>query len=378
MDLKSEADRVPEFDGLRAILAWTVVVAHIIVFSGWFGLVVNGNSLLLDLAACAVDTFILLSGFAITRLRLARREPLPRYFARRACRILPAYWAALIVTALLLPTLEANLRHLPHNASIEPFLLICQLGHSRFWPDLGVHIFLLQGLVPNAWLPAVAFTLLPVAWSLSLEEQFYAVAPWALKWMSASRFIFATILIVSGILTLLSEPIARVFSYGFLPAKIGFFVVGGLTHFAIGRPISLSRVLLWVALPCASLAILLRFGSRFALETWLPATTWFAVAFVAALGQPALLQRILNARPLQLLGRISYSTYLFHTAVIAIVQFVLWKVTPAMTRTNLLIETAVLAVPATFALSYVCWRWIEQPFQRLGRGQPLFAKRPFR
>src|SRR3954466_4262224 len=97
----SSSGRIPQLEGLRAVLAWTVVVAHIFICSGFFGPKIGGASLLSQVADAAVDLFLLLSGFAITRLILVERDPLPVYALRRACRIVPAYWVALSAAILL-------------------------------------------------------------------------------------------------------------------------------------------------------------------------------------------------------------------------------------------------------------------------------------
>lgn len=363
----ADSRRIPELEGLRAVLAWTVVFVHIAICAGCLGPSIGGRNVLFELAESAVDAFMLLSGFAITRLRLVAREPLARYFTRRACRILPAYWAALAVSVLLLPTLIANLDHLPHTALVTPLVTLTKVGATRFWPDLITHIFLVHGLVPQALLPFVPFTLLGVAWTLSLEEQFYAAAPFAIRLAVKSRVGRCTLFAMTAIAAWYYAPIVRVFSNAFLPANALFFVAGSLSHFALCDNGSRNRVLKFIALPCAATILLRAIGARTALESWLPALTWAALVSAISLDQLPRLRMVLNTRLMQTLGRISYSTYLFHMAVITVVQCLIWRAWPAVGRRTLLVTTCAFSTVGTALISYLSWRWIERPLQRLGR-----------
>lgn len=367
--------RIPELDGLRALLAWTVVLVHTLIFSGWFGFVTNSRNLLFEIAEAAVDLFILLSGFAITRLRIETREPLVHYFRRRTCRILPAYWVALAISTTLLPVTLRNLRQLPFSADIEPFITVCQVGLSRFWPDLITHVFLVHGLVPATRWPFIPFTLLGVAWSLSLEEQFYAVAPFAVRWARKSRVVLATIICTTAVAALANRQIIAAFSSGFLPAKLSFFLTGSLSYFALKTRSAYRAVIGLILVPCALLGLLLSIGSPALFEPWLAATVWAVLLVAIRTHSAQILRRFLNSAPLQKLGRVSYSTYLFHGAVLTCVQWAVWRLVAPTARVQLLIATATLSIPATYGISLLAWRWIEKPFQRLGRGEPLLVER---
>ena len=108
--------------------------------------------------------------------------------------------------------------------TISPgYIQICTIGADRLWLDAPLHFLFLHGLVPVSLLPGIPYTLLGVAWSLSLEFQFYAVAPaiFALcrRWLAA----LVTLLVGVVIATLCAGKIITVFSSAFLPAKAAFF-----------------------------------------------------------------------------------------------------------------------------------------------------------
>ena len=367
----AEARRIPELEGLRAVLAWTVAFVHMAICVGFLGPSIHGRNLLFELAESAVDAFMLLSGFAITRLRLTAREPLSRYFTRRAFRILPAYWVALGVSILLLPTLIANLHHLRATPLLTPLIELTKVGADRFWPDLITHIFLVHGVVPQAVLPFVPFTLLGVAWTLSLEEQFYVVAPFVVRFALKNSVARWTLFGLTIVACLYYVPIAATFSNAFLPANAAFFVAGSLSHFALSGERSSARVLKFVILPCGLTILLRAIGAHTVLESWLPALTWATVIGAISLDRLPRSRTLLSSALMQTLGRISYSTYLFHMIVITIVQAVIWRASPAIGRRTLLVTTFTFSTIGTAVVSYLAWGWIERPFQRLGRGKSL-------
>ena len=96
--------------------------------------------------------------------------------------------------------------------------------------------------------------------------------------------------------------------------------------------------------------------------TWALATLCFGVLlWWAALGEHA--AKLLGRGPLAFAGRVSYSAYLLHLPVLF-----LWNREAAALSPWLSLP---LYLAATFALSWLSWRFVEQPFLRPGP-----AKRP--
>lgn len=93
--------RSNSLDVIRLVLATTVAVAHAFAIAqGWQPAI--GNT---DVSAFAVDGFFVLSGFLITSSFL-RLSP-GRYVWHRFLRIMPAFWACLVLTALVVAPLMA-------------------------------------------------------------------------------------------------------------------------------------------------------------------------------------------------------------------------------------------------------------------------------
>src|ERR1700730_4577740 len=104
---QTSGSRLPALDALRAVGAIAVVATHVGFWTAatadpfWGGLVARLN--------VGVAIFFVLSGFLLFRpfvRSAAGQTPVPdtnRYLVRRAVRILPAYWLAVIVSLIVLP-----------------------------------------------------------------------------------------------------------------------------------------------------------------------------------------------------------------------------------------------------------------------------------
>ena len=88
---------------LRWLMAFLVIFSHAGPLGGFYG----GNDLGVQisteqsLGGVAVAGFFFFSGFLITQSRMGRSS-IFRYFCRRALRIFPAFWLALLTTAFVL------------------------------------------------------------------------------------------------------------------------------------------------------------------------------------------------------------------------------------------------------------------------------------
>ena len=139
----------PELDGLRGLAVLAVMAYHCdlrrVVPGGFLG----------------VDLFFVLSGFLITALLMREHQQtgrvhLPRFYLRRALRLLPALFVMLAVCCVW-----AALRTKPDRAAViyqAALLTACHAANGA-----------------ACW--SVPMDLLSHAWSLSLEEQFYVAWP---------------------------------------------------------------------------------------------------------------------------------------------------------------------------------------------------------
>ncbi len=148
--MSAELPRLPGLDGLRAVAAVLVVLTHVGFLTGAVSFGVVGR--LLGRGDLGVSIFFALSGFllyAAMGREWARtgRVDVPAYYARRAVRVLPAFWVGLLVV----------------GSVVRPEVWVWLANASL------THIY-----VPDALLDGYTQT-----WSLATEVSFYLVLPFA-------------------------------------------------------------------------------------------------------------------------------------------------------------------------------------------------------
>jgi len=332
----------PELDGLRGCAILLVVAGHLLAFS----LDVGGRWN--ELGGLGVLIFFGLSGFLITSI-LCREEArsgsisLRAFYARRALRIFPAFGVFIGVASILLAVhLITDATWLTVLASILYVRNIFGRGHS-----LG-HL-----------------------WSLSLEEQFYLVWPLFLRFVTQRRALFPTLALVVAITTWRTVAILfALFDYNrgifYLRPDFRFdsILVGCALALALARaPLSgrrLSIVLavsnpVWVVPTLLAWTLFAEF-THFGPPIFLTVQTILATLFLVhvVLGPGTITCRILRNRLLQLIGRLSYSIYLWQQ-IFLVTREPSWG--PLRVFPLNLVMCAALAVA-----SYV---FVERPFLRL-------------
>jgi peptidoglycan/LPS O-acetylase OafA/YrhL len=152
---------LPSLDGLRAIAVVGVLAFHVTVMAEFppGGAVEAALQQLAIMGRNGVDLFFVLSGFLITGILLSTRDRAGYFFsfyARRALRIMPAYYFTLLVIALVC-TLDPELRE----------------AMARTWLWYAVYLTNIR----FAFFEVGSVELTRHMWSLAIEEQFYLVWP---------------------------------------------------------------------------------------------------------------------------------------------------------------------------------------------------------
>jgi len=193
-----------QLDGLRGIAILFVLSFHFFDYGflhpylsfGWAG----------------VDLFFVLSGFLITGILLDTKSSKGFYrifLIRRALRILPLYYAVLLVFALLSP-------HFGTTTWFKEYQIY-------FWTHTSNYLFLVKGF----------FRPLGHFWSLAIEEQFYLLWPLFIWIFRPGQLVIVSILlIISGILLrfAFSNPIL---TFGNPLAHMDGLLLGGIAAMLI-------------------------------------------------------------------------------------------------------------------------------------------------
>ena len=368
-----DGSRINEFEALRGLMALWVVAGHVIHTvdlgpepAAWLRL--------LGRNPYAVNVFIALSGFVIYALIDQKREPYGLYIARRGFRLFPAYLVFLFLSIVTMPiAMDVLAADVPGNARAVARVAYLEAGQQQFWSHLLGHLVLLHGLVPQAVLPDAEYTLLGQAWSISVEWQFYLVAP--LLYLAFERQALLAAIGLAAATLASHRWLGDIANDGFVGFYLHYFLLGILAYLVWRRRPLLSARQFWaIVVGCAG-------GAIAALRVELSLSIWLA-AFAATLllhrpggGWPARAGHWLVDNPVaQFLGRISYSVYLSHMVVLFPVAWAMRAIAPDRPLSLAVLLAATMA--GTLLLSHVTYVWIERPCIQLGKSLRLRRRLP--
>jgi len=332
----------PEIDGLRALAVVPVIFFHagFKEFRGGF---------------VGVDIFFVISGYLITTIIIneldAGNFSIIRFYERRARRILPALFFVMLAClpfswAWLMPRDLVDFAK--SIVSVSTFS-----SNILFWRQSGYF--------------DTAAELKPLlhTWSLAVEEQYYILFPLFLmfSWRLGRRNILALL----AIAFCLSLGLAQWGAYNkpsatfYLLLTRGWeLLVGGFCAFYLRKhAVSASPVANNIG---SSLGFALIVSSIYFFDKQTPFPSLYAL--VPTLGTALVilytvsgtgLHRLLSTRVFVGVGLISYSAYLWHQPLFAIVRH--------RSLTEVPISLMAVLCVLTFPLAYLCWRFVEKPFR---------------
>jgi peptidoglycan/LPS O-acetylase OafA/YrhL len=338
---------IPSLDGLRAVSFLIVFAAH----SGLSWIVPGGFG---------VTVFFYLSGFLITTLMRFEQQTtgtvsVPKFYMRRALRILPPFYLVLVVATML--TLFGIL-----PGALQAKVVLAQSLHvSNYWFVWHGYAGSPAGTVPY--------------WSLAVEEHFYLLFP--LLYLGLNRLmsnraqgkafwtLCAAVCAWRCVLVLvLGVPEDR--TYMASDTRFDSILFGCALATAMNpmfdRQSGSERLWKWVLLPAGLALLVITFGYR---PPWFRETIRYTLQgigltplFVAAIRFPTWAPfRLLNAKPVAFAGVLSYTLYLVHQVALYGVSFQVPAVNPVL--------RSFLALGISFIAALVIHRFVEKPSARL-------------
>jgi peptidoglycan/LPS O-acetylase OafA/YrhL len=330
----------PDIDGLRGLAILSVVLFHVGFpsFAGGF---------------VGVDVFFVISGFLITSLihpqMRAGGFSFAAFYERRIRRLFPALFAVvaacLILATLLLPI---DLRFF--SLSIAATVLFA--ANFLFWATTGYFD------------SSADSKLLLHAWTLSVEEQFYILFPafLLLTLRYLPRHAQGLILALAVLSIAASATVA-----GSDPAAAFFLPFFRAWELLLGALLAMNAIPP-VASPVLrdSFSLLGMFFVGYAVFTYTEGTALSGVhALLPCIGTALLIHtgrdgksrmaRILALRPLQFVGLISYSLYLWHWPLVVFAKY--------FANQDLNLTEQLLVLAASFVAATASWRYVERPFR---------------
>jgi peptidoglycan/LPS O-acetylase OafA/YrhL len=337
-----------DIDWLRAIAVLAVVAFHFeapAIFGGFIG----------------VDIFFVISGYLITGIIQSELQDgsfsFARFYERRVRRLLPALYAMVALTAI--PSFHYLLASERQEFFRSIAAVVTFTSNFFFWFQ--------TGYFDHA---AVEKPLLHT-WSLAVEEQFYLALPlllWGL--MRLTRGVRMALPVALGALALASFALCvwligsgrSANAFFMSPPRAWEFLIGGLVaapglpllHNTLARQMARGIALVLIAIPVFAL----RQGPGFPGVDALAPCIGAAMFIWGGIGVPTPARgRYSPLGIVQFFGRISYSLYLWHWPLFTFARF---------SKSSLVLDPIdkVELFALTVAISWLSWRFVEQPFRR--------------
>jgi peptidoglycan/LPS O-acetylase OafA/YrhL len=341
----------PELDGLRAVAVLAVFVFHL--RSGWL----RGGFV-------GVDVFFVISGYLITSILLRDFErntfSLAKFYQRRIARLFPAF----LIVALATLAGAFFIYSAQDLASSGATLTASTLSVANIK-------FMMQGNYFKIASDAQPFL---HDWSLSVEEQFYLLFPATLLFLflKAKRYRTTLLGILCGVSLVACIAVTHArptWAFFLLPTRAWELLAGsilaswGMHRIASGHKGWQRLSLLGLALIGASF-FLIKEGAAF--PGYVAVLPVLGTVFVLGpnKGSGGVAEKLLSWGPMVLIGRMSYSLYLWHWPIFSFVDYKLYLASP-LVRLGLKVGLSLAATAACFYLIENPGRvFLNQPHRR--------------
>jgi peptidoglycan/LPS O-acetylase OafA/YrhL len=346
---------IPALDGIRAVAIIAVLIFHVsphALRGGFTG----------------VDVFFVLSGYLITRIILsdlrAGKFSFREFYLRRIQRLLPNAVFTIVATvalaAAILPPSVAK------ATGAHGIWALCNLSNLYIWKNLGGY-----------WGSAAEWAPLTHTWSLAVEEQFYLIYPAILVLMArrhvgrlrAGLIVFAVVGFGLCLYRSYRNPAA---AFYLLPMRGWELLLGAIVATrrrnpteageSTARPHAATAGWVGIALMMAGFFVI---NEAFHFPGWIALLPTVGTALVLSSVETCdtPVSRLLSHRAMTMIGRLSYSIYLWHWPLITLGKSI------ADFRGHSLLVGAFAGGLLSIALAVAAYRFVEQPLRERGAGR---------
>lgn len=336
--------RQPMVEALRALAIVAVVANHVapsILPGGFLG----------------VDVFFVISGYVISKVIIGsvdKKGFLTDFYAKRFSRIAPLFIFAMAIGTILAVTF------------IDPLSI-------NYWTNITTSLSSIFGLSNfflileqnNYFSSLSTYNVFTHTWSLCVEMQFYLIFPIIfsftkrLQTIKREKIAPAVILFISAVSFALFVYLYNknpMFSYYLMPTRFWEFGAGSLSYF-LSIKITIDRFKIGHQLLVVSIisaCVMMLISDRYLLYT-APIIVFSISVALVLIGFTNMSRALHKNFLLQLIGKISYSVYLWHWIIISIFR---WTI-------GISILSSAFAVIITIAISIVSNWLVEIPSKRL-------------
>jgi len=346
---------------LRGLAALWVMAFHIDVslfYRDMGALVPRDATGILSHGYLWVDFFFILSGFIMAHVfgtPLSGPRKLAHildYLWARLARIYPLHLFCLglvIVIALVYPRIVPGVE----DGSWQTFMA---------WRAIPSNLLLTHAMNQHVYLSwdIVSWSIGAEWWTYVLTAGLIIVLHKAPVWLNLITAALALALLTALVFALPDRTLDMTFNYGFYRCLCEFVIGLGIYRlYRTGWPKVLSHDIIIIGLVAAIISLFhLRLDDLIVVPL-------FAFLILAASGNDGGFRRLMQARGLQYLGRISYSLYLVHGVVFSALWFLLpWLKARYGIAEFTLMQKLVYAgafAGITLAVSHLTYTWVERP-----------------
>jgi len=353
----------PNLNGIRCIAALLVVFHHLEQAKHAFGIANFYDVTIIKHAGrLGVGLFFVLSGFLITYLLLEEKGRFgdvdaKKFYLRRVFRIWPIYFLIIGLSFFVFPHID---------------LLYFPDANEKLAHDVAPRLALLFLVLPN-----YAFVLydLPYwcaqTWSIGVEEQFYYLWPWIIKYPKKSGrilflFLFVTAALLLGGAYLLDktdeEKISAITTF-LGQFRIQTMALGGLCAYLVYT--QKTQILDFVfrkdvqIVVYSLLAILFFSGIHFTGFLELYALFFSFFVLNVSCNKNTIIN--LENKVMSYLGKISYGLYIYHVFVIVFIINALRTFSPQINGTTYQIVLYILTFVLSVAVTALSYNYFEKP-----------------
>lgn len=324
-----DGGRIAELDGFRGAAVLAIVVLHYVIhhLQSTPGSPLAYTQKYLMFLWIGVDAFFVLSGFLIAGILIDQRETknyFRVFYLRRSLRIFPLYYLLIVCWVVVTVTLT----------SVPGMRWLLEPGVS-YWS------YLVYG--QNFMMAALASTgpnFVAATWSLAVEEHFYLALPMVVRWTRPAMLPHVLVIgvVLAPIFRLACAYLGPAWNEAqsvLLPSRCDSLLLGAFAAWAVRDSVSrdwltrnragLFKLLGALGIFLGASPVLL--ANPHALHSPLLAfSVYTAIAaffttllLLLQLRYLPIVARVLSGEILRYFGRISYTMYLFHTAILGLV-----------------------------------------------------------
>lgn len=348
---------------LRAFAALAVVFHHIELYKQRLRMsslynVGIANGFIKNLGKNGVYLFFVLSGFLITYLLLEEKSvtgkiSVSKFYGRRILRIWPLYFIILVIGFFLLPLVYDSF---PHFFEGQTFYNE-KIKNLVYGNNLLLFLFFLSNVALKLFGSVAGAS---QSWSVSVEEQFYFIWPWIVKFFC--DILWVVLLFIIIVMTAINYEINSFASFPYLQAflssfNVDFMAIGGIVaiiyrnYKATVEKLITKKGLITLILFSIILHLLfdishITLGLSFGLLILL------------------FIENKIEIKMFSKVGKWSYGIYMYHP----LVMYVSFSIVDQMNITSFIgknLSYYILIMGITFLLSYLSYKYIELYFLKL-------------